>query len=127
MKSRYAPLLVVVAVIGLTNAPPASAGPPPLGKYDCEGFSWYGQLKIKADKHYRFDGKGGAPNSRGEFKMTAPKKFRFTSGYFHASSPNELGYRGHWYRGGVDDTPIIDLIPIPDSGSGWQSMFCEHA
>ena len=125
MRLRFVGLLVIALVA--TFASPASAKPPPLGAYECEGFNGYGQLKIKPDKHYRFNGGGAVPNSRGEFRMTAPKKFKFTSGVFrddpstgNPTQAQDLYYKGKWGSG--DGITEIYL-----TSNGWTGMQCFRA
>ena len=90
-------------------AVPASAAPPPRGKYGCTvGGIFGGNLFVLANKRYRVD-----DSKRGRY-VSRGKKLRFPSGAYKGL------YRGRWHR--TDDGEVeIELTSIE---SGRTLTYC---
>jgi hypothetical protein len=109
-RSAQVLLLAVALLLPMTSA--ATAGPPPLGLYECtiSGVGLFGDVKIKKDNKYERFGKKGKFTSNG-------RKIKFTTGPFK-------GFKGKWEKS--DTTPVIYEIELenPVSDEGFTSIYC---
>ncbi len=109
--SRLVPLLIAAALALLVWAVPASAGPPPAGKYECTiSGEYFGELKIKQGGKYERNGISG--------KFTNPKGrvLKFTSGSFK-------GFNGRWQMANEGGGKVPE-IAVRNPHDDFEDIYC---
>ena len=101
-------LLAVALLLPMTAA--ATAGPPPLGLYECtlSGVGLFGDVKIKKDNKYERFGKTGKFASKG-------RKINFFSGPFK-------GFKGYWEKN--DTRPVSYELNLRNPIDGFEDTYC---